>query len=829
MRYTKGRVSSWLRKALGLAAGFCLLIAGVSGWSAVFASALPGAANEQKVMRANYELASKFSENNLRQMIFDLTVVPNWILGTDMFWYRWETAAGAMFYLVDPGRKRVEPAFDHAAVAAELSRISGQPIEAGRLPIADFGFVEGLKKVRFAAGNAVFECDRKTGKVTKLSDAAGAVAALQFNEAQMKFIRNFTGGGTLKGAYLYSPDGRWAVFARNHNIFLIDTKEGPGKEYQMTKDGEPWYTFDFYNEDGKLKDAVNPIFVTWFADSSGFYFKRTDRRKVRELWLLQPLTRPYPTLRTYRNALAGDEFVDQYELWAFDCAKKSAVKIKAEKWPDQAIGGKAQDGGVYSIPGSRHIYFIRTDRTWSKIDFCEADSATGDIVRTLVSEEIKPTVTPTSSQVKVLSGGKEIIWWSNRDGWGHFYLYDDQGNIKNAITTGPYCSRSIVRVDEKTRTLFFTASGKEAGVNPYYEFLYRVGLDGKGLKCLTPENANHGLETLSISDSGRYFIDDHSRVDLAPEAVVRDMAGNKIMSLPAPDLSKLQAAGWKAPETFSVKAADDETDLYGVMWKPFDFDPALKYPVIMFTYPGPISEVVPKDFNPLGMPVTGMAQLGFVVVMFGNRGGSAERSKAYNDFGYGNLRDFGSADKKAGLEHLAAAYPFLDIDRIGVMGGSGGGFQTTTLMFTYPDFFKVGVCWAGNNDNSLMEAYWSELNQGVKEIHEDGRVRFEVKPSDVLDLAKNLKGHFLIMQGLQDARVHPAITYRVVQALIEANKPFDMYIIPDEQHQFTAAKYQPYILRVIWQYFAEHLMGDPRTKVEVFEKYGGPVTRDGRR
>lgn len=814
-----GRDQRPVRKAFAAVAAF------------VFVSAMlaPPLARSQgtKVTRANYELASKFSEENLKSMLFDMTVVPNWLTGRDMFWYRWETANGVQFYLVDPAAKKVQTVFDTKALAADLTKLFGRPFEADRLPIAALSFIDGGRKARFALSDAVLDYDRKTGRLTKLAEAAAAEAASGFNEAQMKIIRDFTGGGNLKGSYLYSPDGRWAVFARNHNVYLIDSAESPAKEYQLTTDGEPWHTFDFYNEDGSLKDRVNPVFVTWFSDSSGFYFKRTDRRKVRELWLLQPLTRPYPTLRTYRNALAGDEFIDQSELWVFNCAKKTATKVKAEKWVDQAIGGKAQDGGVYSVPGVPKVYFIRTDRTWSKIDLCEADAVTGD-VRTIIGEELKPTVTPTSSQAKILSGGGEIIWWSNRDGWGHFYLYDGQGNLKNRITSGPFCCRKIVRVDAASRTLYFTASGREEG-DPYYEYLYRIGLDGRKLQCLTPENANHLAESLSFAESGRYFVDTHSRVDRAPEAVVRGASGDLVLTLPAPDLSRLRAAGWKAPETFKVKAADKTTDLYGVMWKPFDFDPNLEYPIIMFTYPGPISEVVPKDFNPLSVPVTGLSQLGFVVVMFGNRGGSSERSKSYGDFGYGNLRDFSLADKKAGLEELAATHPFIDINRVGVMGGSGGGFQTTTLMFTYPDFFKVGVCWAGNNDNSLMENYWPEVAQGVQEVREDGRTRFEVKPTDVLDLAKNLKGHFLIMHGLQDARVHPSITYRVVQALIEAGRPFDMYIIPDEQHQFTRAKYLPYLLRVIGQYFAEHLMGDPRTKVEVFEKYGGPVTSAPRR
>jgi len=444
----------------------------------------------------------------------------------------------------------------------------------------------------------------------------------------------------------------------------------------------------------------------------------------------------------------------------------------------------------------------------------------------VIEEELHPNVTPTSAQVRILGRGDEIIWWSDRDGWGQFYLYDGAGRLKNRITQGAFCARSILRVDEVRRTLLFTASGLEPDVDPYYEYLYRVGLDGRGLKRLTPENATHALENLSVSPSGRFFVDNPSRVDLPPRPVVRDAEGRQVLALAPPDLSKLDAAGWKAPETFKLKAADDATDLYGVLWKPFALEPGAKYPVILVTYPGPISEAIPKAFSPLTAFSTDLAQLGAVVVMFGNRGGSAERSKAYNAFGYGNLRDFGLPDKKVGLERLAALYPFIDLDRVGVMGGSGGGFQATALMLTYPDLFKVCVSWAGNHDNSLMESYWTELNQGVKEIQEGGRTRFEVSTPTNMELAGNLKGHYLIMQGLQDSRVHPAIAYRMIQALIEANKGFDMFIMPDEQHQLTRAKYLPYITRVIWQYFGCHLLGDPRGREDVLAGLGGPVLNE---
>jgi dipeptidyl aminopeptidase/acylaminoacyl peptidase len=775
----------------------------------------------EKVTRANYELASKFSQENMKQYLFDLNVVPNWIDHGDLFWYRWSTSAEVDFYLVDPTTKTVGKAFDNTLVASELSKALGKQIDPAHLPIDSLTFTGGLKAVQFQTEGNVYEFDRTSHALRKIGPA---VSDPLLSPAYIDYYKSTTGGGIPKGSMLTSPDGRWAVFVRNHNLFLVDEMDSAHKETQLSTDGERYHSFNAWDPGNTDATTVTLPFLVWLPNSNKFFVVRHDSRKVKELWTIQPLT-PRPTLRTFKYAMAGDEDVVQDELWVFDCEKKSATKVKAERWKDQKIGGKALDGGVYTTAASDKIYFIRTDRGYKQVDLCEVNTDTGD-VKVIIHEESKTNVTPTSEQARIISQGKEIVWWSDLDGWGHYYLYDDQGHLKNKITSGTFNSKTILRIDSSTRTMIFTAQGKQEGVNPYYEQVYSVGLDGKGLRLLTPDAADHSSEylgdpSLTISGTGRYFLDNFSRVDLAPQAVIRDAAGNKIVDLPPPDVSRLKGSGWKPPETFRVKAADKTTDLYGVMWKPFDFDLTKKYPVIMVTYPGPISEVVPRDFDPVGSLVTGMSQLGFVVVWFGNRGGSSERGRAYSDYSYGNMRDFSLTDKRAGLEELGAMYPFIDMDRIGVFGGSGGGFQSTTLMFTYPDFFKVCVSWAGNHDNNIFEDYWGELNQGIEAVRENGNTKFAFHAPTNQELAKNLKGHYLIMQGLQDTRVPQSITYRVIQALIEADKPFDMYIIPDEGHQFSKGKYQSYLLRVIGQYFAQNLMGDPRSKVEVWEQFGG--------
>jgi dipeptidyl-peptidase 4 len=794
------------------------LMFAASGYSVAQSSAV-----REKVVRANYELAARFSEDKLKQYLFDLNVVPSWIDHQDQFWYRWTTSKGTDFYLVDPPAKSIGKVFDNGVLAAKLSQVLGKQIDPAHLPIESLTFVRHLSAVQFEAEGNVYEFDRSSRRLEKIGPAQTDPT---LSLAYIDFFKEATGGGIPKGSTLTSPDGRWAVFVRNHNLFVVDEKDPAHKETRLSTDGERYYSFNLFNDGDTDATSMSLPVVVWVPGGSKFFVRRTDRRNVKELWTLQPLT-PRPTLRTYKYAMSGDEYVDQHELWVFDCEKKTAIKVKAERWKDQKIGGKALDNGIYKVEGSDKIYFIRTDRAYRQVDLCVADTDTGD-VRVIIHEESKTNVTPTSEHATIISKGKEIVWWSDLGGWGHYFLYDDQGHLKNEITHGNFNAKSILRIDPETRTMIFTGQGLQAGVNPYYEQIYSVGLDGKGLKLLTPENANHSSEylgspTLSVSGTGKYFVDNFSRVDLPPQAIVRNAAGDKIVELPPPDISRLKESGWKAPETFVVKAADKTTDLYGVMWKPFDFDPGKQYPMIMVTYPGPISEIVPTTFTPMDIPVTGLAQLGFVVVMFGNRGGSADRGRAYSSFSYGNLRDFGLPDKKAGLEELGARFPFIDMDRVGVFGGSGGGFQSTSLMFTYPDLFKVCVSWAGNHDNNIFEDYWGELNQGVDEVQDGGKSKFVFHAATNAELVKNLKGHYLIMQGLQDTRVPQAITYRLIQALIEADKPFDMYIIPDEGHQFTRAKYLPYLLRVIGQYFAENLMGDPRPKNEVFEQFGGAV------
>jgi dipeptidyl aminopeptidase/acylaminoacyl peptidase len=432
-------------------------------------------------------------------------------------------------------------------------------------------------------------------------------------------------------------------------------------------------------------------------------------------------------------------------------------------------------------------------------------------VKTLIPERLNTYV--EVRRPGLVYACNEIIEWSERDGWAHFYLYDGNGNLKNRITSGSFHCEDIVNVDEKKRVLYFTASGREPNEDPYYLHLYRVNFDGSGLRLLNAGEFEHGV---SMNDDNSFYVDNYSKVNAGPRSALYNTEGKKLMDLETTDLSSLMATGYKFPQVFRVKADDGITDLYGVMYKPFDFDSTKKYPVIEYVYPGPQTEAVNKSFSRGMDRVDRLAQIGFIVVTVGNRGGNPSRSKWYHTFGYGNLRDYGLADKKAAVEQLADRYSFIDINRVGICGHSGGGFMSTAAMLVYPDFFKVAVSSSGNHDNSIYNRWWSEKHHGVREsIGDKGDTSFAYNIDKNPDLAKNLKGHLLLTTGDVDNNVHPANTIRMVNALIRANKRFDFLLLPGQRHAY--GDMTEYFFWKMADYFSEYLLGDSNRPVNIVE------------
>ncbi|MCP4726996.1 MAG: prolyl oligopeptidase family serine peptidase [bacterium] len=762
---------------------------------------------------ANFELAERFTTDNLEKMAGSTSIRPGWLENSDKFWYSYKTGNGTNFYIVDPARKTKDLLFDREYMASQLTSMTNKPYNSLDLDIEDIKFFDNNAAFSFTVDSLRFEFNLNTQVVTLVDTTEGE------GDSRRRDWRN------------YAPDSSYVVYAKDHNLYLMKPNDADSVEIQLTTDGEKWYSYASSDDDtSKTKRLYTR--ATWFRDSKKLYIRRSDNRKVEDLWVINSTAKGRPKLETYKYPMPGDKNIAQEELIVFDVDSKDRVDMDVAKWKDQAIGGAYfNNGSIFTGEGSDKIYFMRRNRAWNKVDLCVSDTETGE-TKVLISEDSKPYFNTRYASLSVINDGEELLWWSERDGWGHYYLYDGEGNLKNRITSGPYTASETVKIDTTNRILYFEGYGKEEGVDPYYNMYYKVGFDGRGLKLLTPENATHSFD---MSESRAYFTDTFSRIDMEPHSVLRDNEGRIVMELENTDISRLVEAGWKMPETFTVKAADGVTDLYGVMWKPFDFDPEKEYPIITYVYPGPQSEPVPKPFTLRGSRGrnVAIAQLGCIVVAVGNRGGSPQRSKYYHNWGYGNARDYPLDDNKYALEQLAARHSFIDIDRVGIYGHSGGGNMSTAAMFKYPDFYKAAVSSAGNHDNNIYNIWWGEIHYGVKEVvkKKDGKGKksddngaaeeegeketvFEAKIDNNWSLAKNLKGHLLLVHGDMDNNVHPANTTRVVNALIKAGKRFDFMIMPGKRHGF--GDYSKYFERMMWYYFAEHLVGDHRTNIEIY-------------
>ena len=650
-----------------------------------------------------------------------------------------------------------------------------------------------------------------------------------------------------------SPDGKTVVFARNYNLYMMDDanyakalKDANDKsivEAEITKDGEEYFGYggrgmgagqqdqqqqqqenngDQQNEEQarRQRSAAN---VSWSKDSKKFAVVRNDQRKVKPLWVINSLANPRPTLETYKYAMPGDPDYPQAHFEVFDVASKERLEMKADVngFKDQRLRVETDPASAYNREhekgeptwagdgGSAKIYFTRLSRDEHRLDLCAADTATGE-VKPIVQERMNVYI--EEKPIHFLSGGTELLWWSERDGWGHYYLYGADGTLKGQVDKGEFVAEDISYVDDKARQFYMTASGREDGENPYFMHYYRVNVDGSGVKLLDPGDASHAVQ---VADNGKYFVDNSSRVNAVPQSVLYDGAGAVDMPLEKVDVGPLMAAGFKMPEPFTVKADDGITDIYGVMYKPFDFDPNRKYPIIEYVYPGPQTESVTQTFSPRQANVA-LANLGFIVIEVGNRGGNPHRSKWYHTYGYGNLRDYGLVDKKDAIEELARRYPWIDIERVGITGHSGGGFMSTAAMLVYPDFFKVAVSESGNHENNIYNAPWSEKHHGVKEVTDkDGKVTFEYAIEKNSEIAKNLKGHLLISTGDIDNNVHPGNTLRLADALIKANKRFDFVVLPGQRHAYgPEAEYFSWIRA---DYFCKYLLGDFDQSVDMWE------------
>lgn len=817
-------------------------------------------AQQTPVTKANYALAARFSPKKLGKMIFSTAVDPHWLKNSDKFWYMYETTEGKKWYIVDPVKGEKKELFNNADLAAKITRIVKDPFDAQNLGLDSMRFVRDENWIQFEVKSTQDEVKKDTAAAGRRNAAgANATAAkkvfyFEYNlqTGELIELSDFKKPKRRPNWASISPDGNVVVFGKNYNIYWMDKanyekalkneNDSTIVEYALTQDGIDGY--GYYNDgnlsgsgmtdDEKEKEMKRrrPVFALWSPDSKYFALRRVDNRKVKNLWVINSVANPRPTLETYKYWMPGEKESPTDHLYLFDVANKSSKELNVSQFKDQAVAVWSDPGKVNTrdddwrpsvwLGTKDKFYFTRTSRDLKRIDVCVADVATGT-VKPVVEERFNTYI--EINRIGLINGGKEFIHWSERDGWAHFYLYDENGKLKNQITSGAFHCEDILGIDETKRVLYFSANGKEAGEDPYYLHAYRVNFDGSGLKLLNPGDFDHAMR---MNDGNSFFIDNYSRVNTVPKSVLYNGDGKKIMDLETADFSSLFASGYKFPEIFKAKADDGITDIYGVMYKPFDFDSTKKYPLIEYVYPGPQTEAVNKAFGRGFDRTDRLAQMGFVVITLGNRGGHPARSKWYHNYGYGNLRDYGLADKKAVAEQLADRYKYIDIDRVGIHGHSGGGFMSTAAMLVYPDFFKVAVSSAGNHDNAVYNRWWSEQHHGVKEVISDkGDTSFLYSIEKNPDLAKNLKGKLMLSHGDIDNNVHPANTIRMANALIRANKRFDLVILPGQRHGY--GDMTEYFFWRQADYFAEHLLGDKTGRSETdIEEMNKEVEQNGR-
>jgi dipeptidyl-peptidase-4 len=788
-------------------------------------------------VKANYQLASRFSPKKLQKLVFTTAVEPHWLKYSNRFWYVFENTDIKRWYIVDPAKRTKKLMFDNDKLAAEITLIVKDPFDAQHLPIENLKFTKDESSIQFELKSSIDEIkkDRKDKKAADSLEKKVFYFTYNLQTNKLTELKNYDKVKPRPTWASIAPDSSAIIFSKKNNLFWMD-KDNYKKalkneddstvvEHQLTKDGIEYYGYggndNETNVDAvKNKNKRKSSQVLWSPDSKHFVTIRTDNRKVKDLWVINSIADPRPTLETYKYEMPGEKESPLREMILFNFEAKTYQKLNTSLFKDQELSTwqapvlqkNKDDEFVPSVwlGTANEFYFYRTGRDLKRIDVCSVDIGTGKVT-VHVQERMNTYIDIT--RPGLINGGAELVEWSERDGWGHFYLYDNAGKLKNQITSGPFHCDEIVNIDEKKRLLYFTASGREPHEDPYYVHLYSISLDGSGIKLLDAGNFTH---TSSLNDNASYFVNTFSRVNTAPKSVLCDTWGTKVMDLETADLSALMAAGYKFPEPFKVKADDGITDLYGVMYKPFDFDPAKKYPIIEYVYPGPQTESVSKAFSARMDYVDRLAQLGFIVVSVGNRGGTPERSKWYHTYGYGNLRDYGLADKKATVEQLAVRYPFIDIDRVGITGHSGGGFMSTAAILVYPDFFKVAVSESGNHDNSVYNRWWSEKHNGVKEtITPKGDTTFQYTIDKNPELAKNLKGYLMLSTGDIDNNVHPANTIRLMNALIKANKRFDFVMLPGQRHAY--GDMTEYFFWKKADYFVEHLLGDFSQPVGIVE------------
>ena len=695
-------------------------------------------------------------------------------------WYGVSTMSGTQYVVVEPASLTREPAFDRARLVRALEGSTGRTIDETSLSVRAMAPAAGdALSVTIASEGESYTCDTGT-YVCSLGDGGG--------------LHDPPDNASV------SPDGTKAAFIRDHNLWVRDL--ATGEDVPLTTDGEEDFGYATNNAGWVKRDS--PV-LTWSPDSKKIATFQHDGRGVSRMHLVRT-TVGEPELESWRYPLPGDSVIFRVHRIVIDVDDRRVIRLQMP--PDAhrsmvtdhiACGGRVCD--LLWYPDGSALVFVSSSRDHKDAWVRVADAQTGE-VRTLFHERSETQIGDASANENwhLLPKTNELVWWSQRDNWVHLYLYDlETGELKNRITRGNGNVVSIMHVDEDARAIYFTGRGQESDRDPYYVHLYKVGVDGSGMTLLTPENANH---TISMANDGETFIDTYSTPTTPPVSVLRDADGRQLMELERADISQLVASGWKPPTPVTMKGRDGVTDIYGLMFTPSNLDSTATYPIIDYIYPGPQSgSVGSRSFSASRGGHQALAELGFVVVAIDGMG-TPGRSKEFHDAYYGRMGDNTLPDQVSGIRQLAERYPFIDIDRVGIWGHSGGGFATAGAMFRYPDFFKVGVSQSGNHDNRNYEDDWGERYQGLLAADGDNdNYNEEANQTH----AANLEGKLMLAHGGMDSNVPPYNTYLVVDALVKANKDFDLVVFPNARHGY--GQDNTYMMRRRWDYFVRHLLG----------------------
>lgn len=747
-----------------------------------FAFVLAANAQQHTVLTAkDYERAERLMGYNTEPLVDRSSVRPNW-LPDDRFWYRVLTPQGSEFILVDPAKGTSNAAFDQQKLAAALSAATGKSYhQAAMLPFQFFSFSADQKAIIFQADGKQWKCGLQTYTCT-----ADTSAATLNTTANTGGRRGFRGGNEV-----LSPDGKRAAFIKEYNLWVRDVKTN--QQTQLTTDGIK--NFGYATDNAGWTTSDRPILL-WSPDSKKIATNKQDERNVSDMYLVSTNVGK-PTLKAWKYPLPGDKEIAaiQRVIINVDVPKVIVLQIPPDAHRSTFSDDISMEDVNWTEDGSQ-LAFISTSRDHKQEKVRIADAATG-AVREVFGETV-PTQYESgwgSANWKYLQKSNEILWFSERDNWGHLYLYNSlTGQLKNQVTKGDWVVTRLLKVDEKNRTVYFTADGREPE-NPYFSQLCKIGFDGKHFAVLTPEAGNHQI---TLSPAGKYFIDSYSKPNVSPVTVLRDMNGKLLVNLEKTDVSRLVATGWHPPVPITIKAHDGKTDLYGLMFTPTNLDAQKKYPVVDYIYPGPQGGSVGSwSFAASRGDNQALAELGFVVVEIEGTSNPL-RSKIFHDMSYGNMSENTLPDQVTGIRQLAQKYTYLDTSRVGIWGHSGGGFATATAMFRYPDFFKVGISESGNHDNRNYEDDWGERYDGLVTMSD-----YEAHANE--NYAKNLKGKLMLAHGMMDNNVPPQNTLLVVEALEKANKDYDLVIFPNSAHGYGS--YSPYMMRRRWDYFVKNLLG----------------------